>query len=261
MPAGCGPRAGVVERTMLWYYVSPQQERIPVSENRMAALAGSGVLRPTTLLWQEGMSSWVSAGEVKPELFTAPPAGKPVAAGPSAGTAERAGATNFETPGMVQELAGTLSGYATWVEFAGWLTGLFGMACASVGTVIGYFAWQRPERLTHWRDGMWEQLRGLLDQPWWTVAACWSVALVAMFAGVQLMAGASAARRAAKLGGVEEFRQSLHGIGGFFRTITLALLMALLGFCTGLLYQNRPAKSPSAPDGPPPTKNVDRVSI
>lgn len=227
----------------------------------MAALAGSGVLRPTTLLWHEGMASWVSAGEVKPELFTAPPAGKSPAAASPAVSGQGAGATPAESPGLVQELAGTLSRYAGWVEFAGWLTGLLGMACASAGTVIGYFAWQRPERLTNWRNGMAEQWRGLLDQPWWTVAACWSVALVAMFAGVQLMAGASSARRAAKLGGMEDFRQSIHGIGGFFRTTTLALLMALLGFCAGMLYQNRTAKSPPASTDPAPAKKVDRISI
>lgn len=269
---------------MLWYYVSSGQERIPVDENRLGALAGTGVLRPTTLIWREGMESWISAGEVKPELFLPPASG---AAGKNSG-AQASGSADSEDgspvrvpayaaagagasdQGLAQELARSLRGYAGWVEISGWLHGVAGMLCVAMGTVVGFFAWRRPLRLLDWKAQLPSFLHPALDQPWWTVGACWALALILMFAGLQLMAGAARTRRAEKLGNPEDLRFALLSMGAFFRTTTLTLALALMAAGGVILYQRRPfSKNPSPPPSsapattpaPAPAPPRDRVTI
>lgn len=272
---------------MLWYYVSSGQERIPVQENRMSALAGTGVLRPTTLIWREGMESWISAGEVKPELFLPPTAEKSRTASGSAGNsgsdgenggdvvrvpAYAGGAVAAGEQGLAQELARSLRGYAGWVEISGWLHGVAGMLCVAMGTVVGFFAWRRPLRLLDWKAQLPSFLHPALDQPWWTVGACWGLALILMFAGLQLMAGAARTRRAEKLGSPEDLRFALLSMGAFFRTTTLTLALALIVSGGVILYQRRPfskktgpppssapATTPAPAPAPPPPR--DRVTI
>ncbi|RYD30441.1 MAG: DUF4339 domain-containing protein [Verrucomicrobiaceae bacterium] len=253
---------------MLWYYVSSSQERIPVLENRMSALAVSGVLRPTTLIWHEGLESWVSAGEVKPELFLPPSALRagsvPGAESSSSAAAGPAAAAAPENQGLAQELARTLCGYAGWVEVSGWLHGIAGVLCVAVGTAVGYFAWRRPERLADWKAELPNFLHPALNQPWWTVGVCWVFGIILMFAGLQIMAGAVRTRRAEHLGSVEDLRIALRSMGSFFRTTALTLLLGLLAAGTVLLYQYRPAGKPApvpaSPATPPPPPR-DRVTI
>ena len=232
-------------------------------ENRMAALAGSGVLRPTTLLWHEGMDSWITAGEVKPELFLPPSAAKTApAAGTGAGANAEAGVLSGpETQGLAQELARTLRGYAGWVEVSGWLHGVAGVLCVAVGTAVGYFAWRRPERLADWKAQLPAFFHPALEQPWWTVGVCWALALIVMFAGLQLMAGAVRTRRAEHLGSVEDLRIALRSMGSFFRTTALSLLLGILVVSAVVLYQQRPSAKQPAPPPPAPATVRDRVTI
>jgi hypothetical protein len=266
---------------MLWYYVSSGQERIPVQENRMSALAGTGVLRPTTLIWREGMDSWISAGEVKPELFLPPTAeNSRTASGSATGSedgseavrvpAYAGGAAVAGEQGLAQELARSLRGYAGWVEISGWLHGVAGMLCVAMGTVVGFFAWRRPLRLLDWKAQLPSFLHPALDQPWWTVGACWGLALILMFAGLQLMAGAARTRRAEKLGSPEDLRFALLSMGAFFRTTTLTLALALIVSGGVILYQRRPfSKNPATPPSSAPATTPapatapprDRVTI
>lgn len=269
----------MVSGRMLWYYVSSGQERIPVQENRMAALAGSGVLRPTTLIWHEGMESWISAGEVKPELFLPPASATATASAQTSGSADSDDGGAVRVPayaaagagdqGLAQELARSLRGYAGWVEISGWLHGVAGMSCVALGTVVGFFAWRRPLRLLDWKARLPSALHPALDQPWWTVGISWGLALILMFAGLQLMAGAARTRRAEKLGSLEDLRFALLSMGGFFRTTTLTLMLTFVVSGGVILYQRRPfskttppSSTPSTPTpapAPPPPR--DRVTI
>jgi len=45
----------------LWYYTSEGQPRDPVSREELKQLADSGSLKPTDLVWTEGMPKWVRA--------------------------------------------------------------------------------------------------------------------------------------------------------------------------------------------------------
>lgn len=62
----------------VWYYMVGDKRRGPVSDAQLKALAESGSLRPTDLVWRDGMPNWATASGL-PGLFphalaTQPPA-------------------------------------------------------------------------------------------------------------------------------------------------------------------------------------------
>ena len=228
---------------MLWYYVSDHQERLAVPEEQLSSLAGSGIVRPTTLIWQKGMTEWVSAGEIKPELFHAAPAGHVV-----------------ESSGLVMELARTLRMYAGWVEVSGWLHGLTGVACIAVGTAMGYFAWLKPDRLAEWGERAPRILRSGFTYPWATTAVLGGLGLLLLFTAAQLIGGAARVRRAEHLHSRDELRIALRSVGSFFRSTVLTLLLGLLVLGGAVLYHYRPWQKMAVP-AQPPVKEKERVTI
>src|SRR5437879_1322091 len=59
---------------MNWYYVDAGQQAGPISEDALATLAGSGKIQPDTLVWREGMASWLPYSQAKPGgSLNAPP--------------------------------------------------------------------------------------------------------------------------------------------------------------------------------------------
>ncbi len=241
----CGRAGEVIQGSMLWYYVSDRQERLAVPEDQLSALADSGVLRPTTLLWRRGQEAWVSAGELKPELF---------GAGGGAGELGESG-------GLVMELARTLRSYAGWVEFSGWLHGVTAVGCVATGTAVGYFAWRRPERLEEWARRVPEVLRPLLEVPWATVGGLAVVALVMFFMAGQLIGGAGRARRAEAQGSREDLCVALRSMGSFFRCTVVSLLLGVLLLAGAVLYHYRPGVRAAAPAAPMPAPVKERVTI
>lgn len=66
---------------MNWYYLDQGQQRGPVSDEEFPGLVQSGVIRPDTYLWCEGMAEWKTYGQ----LTAAPaPAGASAATVPQA---------------------------------------------------------------------------------------------------------------------------------------------------------------------------------
>ncbi len=57
-----------------WYYTTDRRQRGPVSANELRSLAERGLLRPTDLVWQDGMSEWARADEQEffPRLSRSP---------------------------------------------------------------------------------------------------------------------------------------------------------------------------------------------
>lgn len=49
----------------LWYYTSDGQQKEPVTKDELRQLAERGMLKPTDLVWTEGMSKWLKAGKVE----------------------------------------------------------------------------------------------------------------------------------------------------------------------------------------------------
>ncbi len=48
-----------------WYFMLDGQKRGPVSEADLKRLAASGKLKPSDMIWKEGMAKWVPAGSMK----------------------------------------------------------------------------------------------------------------------------------------------------------------------------------------------------
>jgi uncharacterized RDD family membrane protein YckC len=51
---------------MDWYYAESGRQVGPIKEEALEALARSGVVKPDTLVWQQGMSNWQAYGTVRP---------------------------------------------------------------------------------------------------------------------------------------------------------------------------------------------------
>ena len=48
-----------------WYYAAGEQKLGPYSASQLRQLAATGQLRPTDMVWKEGMKQWAAAGSVK----------------------------------------------------------------------------------------------------------------------------------------------------------------------------------------------------
>lgn len=64
---------------MNWFYAENGQQKGPVSDSDLASLAENGLLKAETLLWREGMSTWMPLGQVRPDLAAV--AGTPMLGG------------------------------------------------------------------------------------------------------------------------------------------------------------------------------------
>ncbi len=217
-------------------------------EDQIAALAGSGVLRPTTLMWRKGMQEWTSAGELKPEWF-------------SGGGENLSPVEVTEDRGLVVEMAQALRPYAGWVSLSGWLHGLTAVLLVAGATALSYFAWRRPERLLEWSPQLPQGLRPLLAWPWWTVGAAVVLALLLFFLGAQLIGGAARIRRAGALQSREELRIALRNVGSFFRATVLTLFLGLIAGGALLLHHYRPWQKPKPPAAVPAAPPRERVTI
>lgn len=52
-----------------WYYLDTERQRHQVTEEQLQSLAASGVIRPDTLVWSDGMAQWQAASLALPALF------------------------------------------------------------------------------------------------------------------------------------------------------------------------------------------------
>ncbi len=55
----------------MWYYTTEGKQMDPVSMKELRRLVGDGTLKPTDMVWKEGMARWIRASSVK-ELFPDP---------------------------------------------------------------------------------------------------------------------------------------------------------------------------------------------
>jgi uncharacterized RDD family membrane protein YckC len=56
---------------MNWFYAENGQQRGPISDSDLVALAENGTLKGDSLLWREGMPDWQPVNRVRPDLVTA----------------------------------------------------------------------------------------------------------------------------------------------------------------------------------------------
>jgi uncharacterized RDD family membrane protein YckC len=69
---------------MNWYYANQGQQAGPIDDAQLEQLRASGIVRPDTLVWREGMENWAPYSEAK---GGGAPAGVATAAGASGSTA------------------------------------------------------------------------------------------------------------------------------------------------------------------------------
>ena len=60
-----------------WFYGQDGAQRGPIDLEAIRALAASGQLRPRDLVWRQGMTDWLPATQVMPELFATAAADAP----------------------------------------------------------------------------------------------------------------------------------------------------------------------------------------
>jgi len=54
---------------MEWYYADEFDQQHLISDDRLPALVAAGTIRPGTLLWNESLTNWVPAIQLRPDLF------------------------------------------------------------------------------------------------------------------------------------------------------------------------------------------------
>jgi hypothetical protein len=97
-----------------WFYSVDGKKRGPVGSADLRRLADSGVIKPSDLVWKEGLAAWGAASSIK-GLFpqpVAPPPPKVPAARPALAPAPSAG-LNHQRLAVV--LAATFGGIATFL--------------------------------------------------------------------------------------------------------------------------------------------------
>jgi|GEM_PF-3312419 len=52
-----------------WYYLNPDGDRVAFTESDLPVLVGAGEVQSRSLIWHKGRDSWISCGEIRPELF------------------------------------------------------------------------------------------------------------------------------------------------------------------------------------------------
>jgi len=88
---------------MQWYYSSNGAQTGPVSADDLKSMLADGRVRPTDMVWREGMSDWVPASSVSELAVVAPvpTAAAPIQAAPQVG----ASPTPYQTPVAAQPMA------------------------------------------------------------------------------------------------------------------------------------------------------------
>jgi hypothetical protein len=123
---------------MLWHYVQNGKSLGPVPEEQLKALLSSGALRPTDLVWHEGMASWTAIQGI-PELQppTAPLAVAPqpnLYAAPQANVNPPAQAMPQATGLVSDEAVDLLRKTKPWVRFFS-ILGIIGILLMALGAV------------------------------------------------------------------------------------------------------------------------------
>lgn len=68
---------------MNWYYASEGKQIGPISESELQALVQSGVIRPDTLVWREGLTNWLPYSQAGQAAASAPSAMPPATSDPT----------------------------------------------------------------------------------------------------------------------------------------------------------------------------------
>ena len=225
---------------MHWYYLSERKERVPVTDSQLAPLAAGGIVRPTTLVWREGLANWAVAGELRPDLFapTARSASQSLAlADPATVTAARA-----------------LGHYAPWMGVFSAVMIVSGAVALALTAALGT-GWLLN---MSWFREMMRQVTPDGDVPSvhaWSMLAIGTLYAVSLLLPGSMLAVASRQVKLASLRGSSPVLEaSLRNLGRFFQTWIIAALLITLLSGIWTLYSWRHRALPKPPD--PTTQRV-----
>lgn len=210
---------------MQWFYLDVNQLQVPADESELGGLIQRGTITEETLLWNESMPEWKSAGALFPDSFVPGAASassgessKPAEATPGrklvTGHSQKMGvvkrdlsaprssvaiegtAQSAEEKELVKDFASYLAVNAGWIKFGAVICIIVGVAnCLTIfGIIIGWL-------------------------PIWV--------------GVILLKAANSATSAQVTGYREELEESLDRLSFFFKLLGILLLLYLL-FIAGL---------------------------
>ncbi|RBP42606.1 putative RDD family membrane protein YckC [Roseimicrobium gellanilyticum] len=106
---------------MNWFYAENGQQRGPVSDSDLAALAENGSLKGDTLLWREGLPDWQPVNRVRPDLIAA--AGTPLLGGVAVPEQNKDLLVQQMREGVIGELTapGSLRYVGFWWRLLSWI--------------------------------------------------------------------------------------------------------------------------------------------
>ena len=220
---------------MQWYFLSDTQEQVPVQEEHLAGLVQTGVVRPNTMIWREGMTEWVSCSETKPELFArrqvVPVVGAAATARQTAALQSHSTpAVRAGTPGMqmgdgqiVREAASAFASASVWMKLIGVVLLIFGVIYILVALFTMVAGVSAPGMLV--LALIFSLVTGVLGS-------------VVMWMGILLFQSASKAQDAAASGQKHDLLSALHQNAKFFKIwgITVALVIAFYGLMIALAF-------------------------
>jgi len=122
-----------------WYYSKSGQQKGPVIAQKLKELAISGQLRPSDLVWHEGMAEWAQAQKVKglfPKApFTAPPPLPPTS---TTSVSETSSASLPPVPPLPQPSTATNPLTRRFLGVPRWVWGSIGASVLVLGGIRGY---------------------------------------------------------------------------------------------------------------------------
>jgi hypothetical protein len=218
---------------MQWYFLSDTQEQVPVQEEHLPGLVQTGVVRPNTMIWREGMTEWISCSEAKPELFArrqvVPVVGAAATARQTAALQShsspvvRAGTTGMQMGDgqIVREAARALASASIWIKLIGVVLLVFGVIYILVALFTMVAGVSAP---------------GMLILALIFSLVTGVVGSVVMWMGILLFQSASKAQDAAASGQKHDLLSALHQNAKFFKIcgITVALVIAFYGLMIAL---------------------------
>lgn len=170
---------------MTWHYLEGQEQRGPVTEADLEALARSGKITNETYVWREGMAQWQPYGQVK-----APPAAFAPAAAPGGVICSECGRSfppdqvirhgNASIcaackPVFLQKLkegvtvSGALNYAGFWIRFGAKLLDIVVLAVVTVPTSLALNGFQPSEGLGFARFGVSTTINLLVGAAYYTV--------------------------------------------------------------------------------------------
>ena len=220
---------------MQWYFLSDTQQQVPVQEEHLAGLVQTGVVRPNTMIWREGMAEWISCSEAKPELFAqrqvvpvvgaAATARQTAALHSPASSRSSAGASAMQIGDgqIVREAALTFASASVWMKLVGVLFLIGGVVCILSALFIMVTGVSVP---------------GMLIPAAIISLVSAVVGAVAMWMGILLFQSATKAQEAAASGQKHALLSALNQNAKFFRIwgITAALAFAVYGLIFALAF-------------------------